>query len=727
MPAVAESVTVPTAQSEPNAAGFQPLCHQLEQYLEPDEVRRVYRAYLFSADRHADQHRETGEAYIHHPLSAALTLAELHLDADTIAAALLHDVMEDTPTARDQIVQEFGGDVAHLVDGVSKLTQLGDVSRTEAMAANFSKMMLATVQDLRVILVKLADRLHNMRTLHGLHTEKRQRIARETLEVYVPISRRLGMNTICQELEQCAFEALYPLRSQVLAAAMQERLGQRRIRVEKTREALLQCLAEKKIKAQVEGREKSVYSVYCKMRDKQLSFAEVFDVYGFRIVVDNVDHCYQVLGLMHGLYKPVPGKFKDYIAIPKENGYQSLHTVLFGPGGGPLEIQIRTRAMEQMAEGGVAAHWKYKSGDHRSLPPHVESWVQSILELKRSVPNSQEFLEQVKVDLFPYEVYVFTPAGDIRSLPAGATAVDFAYDIHSDIGNTCVGVYIDRIASPLSTELVSGQTVQVQTSEQVTPSPAWLDFVVTAKARSAIRQRLKSLQERQAVDVGQRLLNEALAPFDIAFDELSEKRIAEVLDEMERGEPEALFRDIGLGRLIAPMVAHRLVGESRTQRSVGWLDRLLRRRQDQPLALQGTEGMAVTFARCCHPIPGDPVIGSASAGHGLVIHRNGCSNLSKQRKSPEQWIPCKWATEVHGEYPTSIRVTTANHSGLLARIAAAIADQGCNITGVDLDAQQARNINVGFVLNVRDRVHLANIIKAVRRLPDVSRVVRLTG
>lgn len=729
MPAAIESVSTPVDSPSPNPVRFHSLCDQLDQYLELEQVRRVYRAYIFSAERHAEQYRLSGEPYITHPLSVACTLAGLHLDADTIVAALLHDVIEDTPTARDQIREEFGEDVAHLVDGVSKLTHLDGVSRSEAQAANFSKMMLATVRDIRVMLVKLADRLHNMRTLDVLPREKQQRIARETLEVYVPITRRLGMNALCLELEERAFKALYPMRSRVLEESIQAHRGRQHDRVEKVRENLIQHIEERGIKAQIEGREKSVYSVYRKMQDKHLSFNEVFDVYGFRVIVDTADQCYRVLGVVHSLYKPLPGKFKDYIAIPKANGYQSLHTALQGPDAVPLEIQIRTQEMELVAEGGVAAHWNYKSGASLYLPAHAKTWMQNILDIRRLAPDSVEFLEHVKVDLFPHEVYVFTPAGDILRLPQGSTALDYAYAIHSGVGNACVGVKIDRIASPLSTELSSGQTVEILTASHGKPSPAWLDFVVTAKARSSIRQYLKGLKEEQAEELGMRLLDKALARSGKAFTDLPGEQVSKILEAMKVENAQQLFRDIGLGRLMAPIVAHQLMGaEALPRSSASWLDRMLRRKQDQPVALQGTEGMAVTFAKCCRPIPGDTVTGIASAGHGFVIHQSNCPNLKRFRKSPEQWIPCEWAETVDGEYPVSIRVSTKNRRGLLARIAAAIAEEGCNIEGVNLEeAKGSAHINMGFILNVRDRIHLAAIIKAVRRLPDVRKVVRLSG
>ena len=722
-----EAVVEPAAELSSGTSGFRHLHKQLECYLDLEQIQRIYRAFLFSSERHGDQCRHTGEPYITHPLAVAETLAELHLDADTIIAALLHDVIEDTPTAQEQIVVRFGEDVAHLVAGVSKLTFIGESSHGEAQAANFSKMMLATVRDIRVILVKLADRLHNVRTLSVFSLEKRQRIARETLEVYVPIARRLGMNAMCQELESRAFAILYPMRSRVLERAMESRRGRQRNQMEQVRTDLLDNLRFRGIDAQVESREKSVYSVYCKMRDKRCSFGEVFDVFGFRIILDTVDECYRALGVAHSLYKPIPGKFKDYIAIPKANGYQSLHTTLHGPKAVPLELQVRTSDMERVAESGVAAHWKYKGVGDMTLPTHALRWLQNIEDLQRAAPDSLEFLEQVKVDLFPHEVYVFTPKGDILCLPHGATALDFAYAVHSDVGNTCVGVKIDRLAMPLSTELISGQMVEAITAVHGKPTAAWLDFAVTAKARTAIRQYLKGLREEQAAELGQRLLDRALDRFGLSFTNVPSEGVVQALETMGLASEEQLFCDIGLGRIMAPIAAHHLAGGSSFPSAPTWWKRVLRRQQKAPVALVGTEGMAVSFSKCCRPIPGDAVIGMTSTEHGLVIHRTDCRNIRSRRKMSGQWIPFKWAETVEGEFSVAIRVSTNNRRGQLAQISAAISAQDSNIDGVELEEAQGSTPSLGFILNVHDRKHLAAIIKAIRRLPDVRKVERLSG
>ena len=715
------------APALPAPPRFRDLCGKLSGYLDREDARRVYRAYLFGAERHAGQHRASGEPYITHPLAVAEVLADQRLDADTLCAALLHDVIEDTPTVREQIEKDFGSSVAHLVDGVSKLQHLGEsASRGEAQAANFSKMMLAAVQDLRVILVKLADRLHNLRTLDALESERRERIARETLEVYVPIARRLGMNSICMEYEQRVFEVLHPVRSRVLAHTLQRVENRHREKVEQIHGELRKCLEEYDIEARVESRQKGLYSIYRKMQEKRLSFQEVFDVYGFRIIVDRLDDCYRALGVVHNLYKPVPGRFKDYIAIPKNNGYQSLHTGLFGPGGVPLEIQIRTRAMDRVAESGVAAHWRYKGEDSPNLLPHAEDWMRSLHDLKSRTPDSAEFLEHVKVDLFPHEVYVFTPAGEILRLPKGATALDFAYAVHSDVGNSCTGVSIDRTLVPLDTELASGQTVEVQTDPSANPSPAWLDFVATGKARASIRQYLKGLREEQAEEPGRHLLERALGRLQQDLEQVPEERMTEVCASLGAEGPAQLFSGIGLGRWMAPVVAHQLAGSvPGTQRT--WLNRMLRRYKEQPLALQGTEGLAVNLAKCCRPIPGDEVFAMVTAGHGLVVHRDRCPNVGRRRGAPGQKLPLEWEENVEGEYSVAVQVITVNRRGLLARIATAIAEQKSNIIGVTLDEQQAQNISMTFVLDVRDRTHLAAILRAVRKVPNVHRAGRLLG
>ncbi|HKJ75926.1 MAG TPA: RelA/SpoT family protein, partial [Gammaproteobacteria bacterium] len=538
------------------------LCALLEQYMAPEQVAEVYRAYLFGAEAHEGQHRRSGEPFIYHPLTVARILAEMRMDHQSITAAILHDVIEDTPTAKEQVAENFGEEVAELVDGVSKLTHIEFENRREAQAENFRKMMLAMTRDLRVILVKLADRLHNMRTLGAMPAEKRRRIARETLEIYAPIAARLGMNAVRLELEDLGFAAYYPMRYRVLLEAVHRARGNRKEVVQKIGSAIEERLRQEELDCEVIGREKHLYSLYIKMRNKHLSFNEVMDVYAFRIIVDRVDTCYRVLGAVHNLYKPVPGKFKDYIAIPKANGYQSLHTVLFGPYGVPVEVQIRTRDMERVAEAGIAAHWLYKTGDGQAnnAQARAREWLRNLLEMQMQAGNSVEFLEHVKIDLFPDEVYVFTPSGEILELPRGATSIDFAYSVHTDVGNHCVAARIDRRLQPLNTQLVNGQTVEVITAHTARPNPAWLNFVVTGKARANIRHFLKNQRRDEAVALGRRLLDKALTGLDSSLDDLPPSRIKAVLDESGLVRLEDLLEEVGLGDRSAPLAARALAG-----------------------------------------------------------------------------------------------------------------------------------------------------------------------
>lgn len=720
-PAPAEPVT-----NDPTRFLIGNLCALLETYLEPSQIKRVYRAYLFSAQAHQGQKRLTGEPYIDHPLAVAHTMAEMRMDADSIIAGLLHDVIEDTPTAKEQLAREFGRDVAELVDGVSKLTHLTFGSRAEAQAENFRKMMLALVKDLRVIMVKLADRLHNMHTLRVMPPEKRRRIARETLEIYVPIAQRLGMNMLRHELEQLGFEALYPRRYRILESAVKRSRGNRKELLQKIETALSTRLAEVGIESRVLGREKSLYSIYKKMRQKHLSFNQVFDVFAVRMIVKDVDTCYRALGVIHSLYKPVPGRFKDYIAIPKVNGYQSLHTVLFGPHGIPIEAQIRTEEMDRVAQVGIAAHWLYKAGDNSSIKMQARAheWLREVLEIQQNARSSLEFLEGIKTDLFPDEVYVFTPAGDIRELPRGATAVDYAYSVHSDIGNTCVAVKIDRRLAPLSTVLQSGQTVEVITQPDARPDPIWLNFVVTAKARANIRHFLKHQQDEEAVRLGHRLLRTALANHGLDVDSMDKDRIAHLLKDIGLDSFDALLKDIGLGNRMAPLVAQRLVvgGGHDDSRPLA-----IHGTNSGSLAIQGTEGMVVSFAKCCYPIPGDPIVGVMSAGRGLVIHRESCRNAAAHRSKPDKWIQVFWSLEPVGEFTCGIRVQTANQRGVLAALASKISDQGSNIENVSFEERDGITTTIIFVLTVRSRRHLAQIMRVIRGTPEVYRVQRTRG
>ena len=698
------------------------LCRLAGRYLEPAEVEKIRRAFQFGADAHEGQRRASGEPYIHHPLQVAQILAQMRLDHETIIAALLHDVIEDTPTAKPQIATGFGDAVAELVDGVSKLTHLSFESMAEVQAENFRKMLMAMARDIRVMLIKLADRLHNMRTLDALKVGKRRRISRETIEIYAPIADRLGLRSIRIELEDLGLRALYPRRHRVLEAQVKKARGHRKRVVRKIETAMKRRLRQEGVKARVEGREKHLYSLYRKMRTKHLSFKEVLDVYGFRIAVERPDDCYRVLGMVHSLYKPVPERFKDYIAIPKANGYQSLHTTLFGPFGSPIEVQIRTEEMDQVAESGVAAHWMYKIGQPgtNTAQLRVREWVRDLLEMQTHAGDSLEFLEGVKVDLFPKETYVFTPAGEIRALPRGATPVDFAYAVHTDIGNQCIAAKVDGRFAPLRTQLTSGQTVEIVTMPWGRPNAAWLDFVATGKARTAIRNYLKNLRTEEAVELGEKLLGQALAAEPIGLEDVPDSVVDALIERLKLPSREALFEEIGIGKRLAPLVARRLARggeEPSTENDSVPEDR-------PPLYIRSSEGMMVDFGKCCHPIPGDSVVGFVSAGRGIVIHTAGCRNLTEYSDRPERWVEVAWEPELDGEFPVEIRVDMANRRGVLATVAAAIADMGANIENVNIENRDGLDAALIFVVGVHDRVHLARIMRRVRGIGDVSRIAR---
>ncbi|MEJ2345646.1 MAG: bifunctional GTP diphosphokinase/guanosine-3',5'-bis pyrophosphate 3'-pyrophosphohydrolase [Gammaproteobacteria bacterium] len=707
---------------KPSIFRISDLCAMLEAYLPEEQVREVYRAYLFGAEAHDGQRRVSGEPYITHPLAVATILAEMRMDYQSIMAAILHDVIEDTPTAKEQLEREFGDEVAELVDGVSKITQIKFNTRAEAQAENLRKMMLAMVRDIRVILIKLADRLHNMRTLGVMPADKRRRIARETLEIFAPVASRLGMNSVRLELEDLGFAAMYPLRHRVLRDAVIKARGNRKEILRKIETAIKRRMRQEHLNGEVLGREKHLWSIYQKMRGKQLSLHEVFDMYAFRIIVDKVDTCYRVLGAMHNLYKPVPGKFKDYIAIPKANGYQSLHTVLFGPYGVPIEIQIRTEDMHKLAESGIAAHWMYKTGDSgKSTESRARQWLKDLLELQRTAGNSLEFIENVKIDLFPDEVYVFTPQGDILELPRGATAVDFAYAVHTDVGNTCVAARVDRRLAPLRTPLHNGQTLEIITAPGAKPNPAWLNFVVTAKARTTIRSYLKKLQREEAVELGQRMLEKALGAFSASIADFSRAQIRRLLNTYDYKKLDELLHDIGLGKRMAVLVARQLLppveGEEAPAPSSN-------ASAGRPLVIKGTEGMVVNFAKCCHPIPGDPIMGFVSAGRGIVIHNESCKNVADFRKTPDKWIDVEWDPELEGEFTADIRIDVANQRGVLATVAAAISEEGSNIENVDIEERDGMTTSMLFAITVRNRRHLANIMRRLRRLKMVMRISR---
>ncbi len=695
---------------------LQHLVDTLDEYMPAEQIELVLKAYEVGAKAHDGQTRLSGGPYISHPIAVAQILADMGLDGQTIAAAILHDVVEDTETALEDLETLFGDEIASLVDGVSKLDQMQFTSRAEAHAESFRKMMLAMIEDIRVIMVKLADRLHNMKTLDAMPREKQARIATETLDIYAPIANRLGMNRIKVELEDLGMRYLYPFRYRVLERALRRRKGSQRQIVKKISERFEKALADEGIEGEVIGREKHLYSVYKKMLEKNRLLSDVADVYGFRIIVADVNTCYRVLGIVHGLYKPMPGRFKDYIAIPRINGYQSLHTTLFGPKGLPLEVQIRTFEMNRVAESGVAAHWQYKAEDKTAATPQrrAREWLARLDELQKS-GTSEEFLESVKVDLFPDKIYVFTPKGDIMPMPKGATTVDFAYAVHTDIGNRCVAAKIDRILVPLRTVLQNGQSVEIITARGAKPNPNWVSFVTTAKARSAIRQYMKSMRTSESIDLGKRLLDRALKDIDSSLRKVGKVRMREVLDEIGLEDTNQLLEQIGLGERLAPLTARLLVGATDTE-------------DDEPtapkLVIAGTEGMVVGYAKCCYPIPGDAVMGYLSSGRGVIVHRNNCGNLSNFRKHPEKWLTVSWETDIDREFSSQIQVDTINKTGVLAEVAATIADSDSNIEQVSVTNRHDDCTELTFVLTVKDRNHLAQIMRNVRNMPNVLRVQR---
>jgi GTP diphosphokinase / guanosine-3',5'-bis(diphosphate) 3'-diphosphatase len=697
--------------------GLKELISSVEAYLPSEQVERIREAAEFGASAHKGQKRLSGEPYIAHPVAAASILADLHLDSDTIIAAILHDVIEDTPTPKDQLASRFGADVAELVDGVTKLDQIKFKSREEAQAESFRKMLLAMVRDLRVVLVKLADRTHNMRTIDAMAPGRRRAIARETLDIYAPIAERLGLYNLKLELEDLGFRALYPQRYRVLDRALRRARGNQKEFLKKIQQQLQATLLKNDIPARVEAREKHLYSIYRKMRRKRALLNEIVDVYGIRIVVDKADTCYRALGFVHGVYKPMPGRFKDYIAIPRVNGYQSLHTTLVGPNGVPIEVQIRTEDMHRVAQSGIAAHWRYKSGDDASSSQQerAREWLSNLVALQEG-GSSEEFLESVKVDLFPDKVYVFTPKGEILRLPSGSTVVDFAYAVHTDIGNRCVAAKVDRRLTPLRTVLRNGQTVEIITAKGAMPNPSWVNFVVTAKARSAIRHYLKSLRRTEAIALGQRLLNQALGEFQLSLDEVTSDSMQAAVGELGMKDMDELFEKIGLGERLAPLVARRLLPANPEEAGAT---------SPSPLAVAGTEGLLVTYARCCFPIPNDPIFAFLSSGRGIVIHRENCVNVEDYRKHPEKWLPVAWQQAgLDRVFSSQIRVEVRNRMGVLAAIAAAIASTETNIDHVSLEERDSDTSSLLFEIKVRDRKHLARIVRTIRRMPDVLRVTR---
>lgn len=721
IPVISRIGTAIRTQRVAREYGIEALSRVLAEYLPQEQIGEVHRAYDFGARMHAGQNRDSGEPYIYHPLAVARILAEMRLDATTLCAAILHDVIEDTPVDKKEIAKLFGRDVAELVDGVSKFHRVEGMTRAEAQAESVRKLLLAMAQDLRVILVKLADRLHNMRTLEGLDSAKRRRVAQETLEIYAPIAQRLGINTLRTELEDLSFHNLHPKRYEVFQKAVNDRLGDTKSLIKEIEHKLERGLREEGIGAAVIGRQKNLYGVYEKMQRKRVRFLDVMDLLGFRIVVAKLDDCYRSLGIIHHVFRPISELFNDYIANPKVNGYQSLHTTCVGPQGRKIEVQIRTRDMHHIAESGVAAHWQYKLGGHKGdsqSAPQVRAreWLGNLFEMQGGA-GALDFIDNVKVDLFPDEVYVFTPKGHIRRLPRGATAVDFAYSVHSELGDHCVAARIDQQLEPLNTPLRNGQTIEIITARHARPNAAWLNYVKTAKARSHIRNFLKNQREDEAIRLGRRLLEIALRELKVPLSVLKEEAAESVLKVFGLHDLEELFISIGTGSRLAPLVARHFLPDNGLSAAVG---------DSLPLAVEGTEGLVIDYAKCCHPIPGDDICGYVSIGRGIVVHRLECRHVQTRKGGPQERIPLIWSEKVQGDFLAEVRLKAENRRGLLANVAGEISSANASIENVQMpDRNGSEALEMRFVITVRDRVHLARVLRRLRRLEAVQRVTRV--
>jgi len=702
---------------------FDLLRTELAHYLDDQQIKIVEEAYQLAVKAHKGQKRHTGEPYITHPLAVAKILAEIHMDHPTIIAAILHDVIEDTYVVKQDITAQFGKEIADLVDGVTKLTQIEFETRAQAQAENFRKMVMAMARDIRVILIKLADRLHNMRTIESLPRKKRRRIAKETLEIFAPIANRLGMHAFRVEFEDLGFATLYPMRYRILQAAVEKAHGNRQEMMTFINEQIEKSFKNFNLRARsLTSREKHLYSIYKKMHEKHLSFSEVMDVYGFRVIVDKVDTCYRVLGILHNLYKPIIQRFKDYIAIPKANSYQSLHTTLFGPYGVPIEVQIRTEEMHKMAEYGISAHWLYKTEKSvlGEAQQRAQEWLKSVLEIHDSSKNSLEFIENVKTDLFPDEVYVFTPKGSILELPAGSTAVDFAYAIHSDVGNTCVAAKLDRRLAPLSTPLTNGQQVEIITSAGARPNPAWLSFIVTGKARSTIKHFLKKQQRDESMELGKRLVEKSLHTFGLSIAKIAPEHLESLVKTAKLDSINHFYEEVGIGNRSALLAAKQLAKLNDLS------DKTLTIEPTSPysLTITGTEGVVVIFAKCCRPIPGDPIGGYIKPGHGLMVHVEHCPALAEYQHDPEKYVSLHWEKNVQGDFPIDLSVSISNQRGSLASLALTISETDSNISNINVEEFDGRYFAVNLTITARDRIHLARILRKIRNNKNIVRVMR---
>ena len=696
------------------------LSKKLSDYLDPRKVQQVNKAYNFACEAHSGQYRSSGDPYVTHPIAVASILGNFRMDEDSLSAAMLHDVMEDSGIPKSVIEKKFNKDVADLVDGVSKLNSLTISSKNEAQAENLQKMVLAMSKDIRVIVVKLADRLHNMRTLLHLDREKQLRIAKETLEIYAPIAHRIGMNNLYRELEDLAFKTIYPTRyERLIAAVKKNRGGQKRI-LNKIQKDMSDRLLKEGIASIVEGREKHIYSIYRKMKERRRSFEEIMDVYAIKIIVDTAENCYRALGHIHSLYKPVRGRFKDYIAIPKSNGYQSIHTGVISLKGIPIEVQIKTQEMNDMAENGIASHWLYKSGHRSESSPQIKArrWVAGLLEMRENYETTEEFIDSVKTDIFPDEIYVFTPQGEVIEMSGGSTAIDFAYAVHTDIGHHCKACRINKKLAPLSVPLESGQTIEILRDKVPQTSPAWLNFAITPKARHSIRNYLGSLKSSEARKFGKKLLEQSLENLNIKLKNIDKDKLRGALDSIGGRSLNRILKEIGLGIRVANIVAQQIAGFV-NQNNEFEMDSVI------PLEITGSEGLVVNYAPCCKPIPGDSVMGHFTAEKGLVVHQERCKNILPFRKNPEQCFPVNWGESAGKHFTAQIKIVANDETGLLASIASTITETKTNISSI-----QTTDLNSGlhdFVLNleVSDRVHLSKILKKIKALKSVVTVTRI--
>lgn len=703
---------------------FADLDRIIQGYLPADKIELIKRAFVIARDAHEGQFRSSGEPYITHPVAVASIIADMHLDHEAVMAALLHDVIEDTPYTEAQLKAEFGASVAEIVDGVSKLDKLKFRTRQEAQVENFRKMILAMTRDIRVVLIKLADRTHNMRTLGALRPDKRRRIAKETLEIYCPLAHRLGIEHIKNELEDLSFEAMHPRRYEVLKKLIDAARNNRQELIERISNEIKARLEQAGIPARVWGREKHLYKIYQKMRAKDQEFQSIMDIYAFRVIVNDVDTCYRVLGQMHNLYKPRPGRVKDYIAVPKANGYQSLQTSMIDPHGVPVEVHIHTEEMEQVAEMGITAHWVYKENgknDSTTAQIRAQRWLQSLIEIQQSVGNSFEFIENVKSEFFPKEIYVFTPKGRIVELPKGATAVDFAYAVHSDVGNTCVGVTVEHKPYPLSQTLESGQTVNIITNPHAHPEAAWLNFVVTARARTRIRHYLKQLHEDEAIQLGKAQLNAALQPNVLG--DLDSAQIRQVLDNLKLSSLDALFNEIGLGNVAADVVAHQLIGEAIET------DVDNTQNDSSTLSLSPTAAADIIVAQCCHPIPGDPIVAYVQDKGGLVIHHQQCANFNPEGRATKavKWDEAQTAPQMIQSavnFDAELQIEMLNEQNALPSLMTAITTSDSGIQNIWTEELENNVILVILQISVKDTKHLANVIHRIRAITGVINVRR---